>query len=53
MHAGAAAGCYIVAINSGPLADSVLLNEGADILFPTIREFADNWERILDSLSRR
>ena len=53
VHAGTAAGCYTVAINSGPLDDSVLLNEGADILFPTIREFADNWERVLDSLSKR
>lgn len=48
VHAGVAAGCYTVAINSGPLADSVLLNEGADILFPTIREFADNWEQFLN-----
>ena len=48
VHAGAAAGCYTVAINSGTLADSVLLNEGADILFPTIREFADNWEQFLN-----
>ena len=53
VHAGAAAGCYTVAINSGPLDDSALLNEGADILFPTIREFADNWEHVLDSLSNR
>ena len=49
VHAGAAAGCYTVAINSGPLDDSVLLNEGADILFPTIREFADNWKLFLNS----
>ena len=48
VHAGAAAGCYTVAINSGPLDDSVLLNEGADILFPTIREFADYWEQFLN-----
>lgn len=53
VHAGVAAGCYTVAINSGPLADSVLLNEGADILFPTIRAFADNWEHILESLSKQ
>lgn len=49
VHAGAAAGCYTVAINSGPLDDSVLLNEGADILFPTIREFADYWKLFLNS----
>lgn len=53
VRAGVAAGCYTVAINSGPLADSVLINEGANILFPTIREFADNWECILESLSKR
>lgn len=53
VHAGSAAGCYTVAINSGPLADSVLLNEGANILFPTIRAFADNWECILENLSKR
>lgn len=53
VHAGVAAGCYTVAINSGPLADSVLLNEGANILFPTIRTFADNWECVLENLSKR
>ena len=53
VHAGVAAGCYTVAINSGPLDDSVLLNEGANILFPTIRAFADNWECVLENLSKR
>ena len=53
VHAGVAASCYTVAINSGPLADSVLLNEGANILFPTIRAFADNWECVLENLSKR
>lgn len=53
VRAGVAAGCYTVAINSGPLADSVLINEGANILFPTICEFADNWEEILNNISNR
>lgn len=52
VHAGVAAGCYTVAINSGPLADSVLLKEGANILFPTIREFADSWEHVLERLTK-
>ena len=47
VHAGVAAGCYTVAINSGPLPDATLLDEGANILFPTIREFADKWELLL------
>lgn len=53
VRAGVAAGCYTVAINSGPLADSALINEGANILFPTIREFADNWEEVLNNISNR
>ncbi|KGF39977.1 beta-phosphoglucomutase [Prevotella denticola DNF00960] len=52
VRAGVAAGCYTVAVNSGPLADSVLLDEGADILFPNIRRFADNWEHILNGFSK-
>ena len=47
VHSGVAAGCYTVAINSGPLPDATLLDEGANILFPTIREFADKWELLL------
>ncbi|WP_314648394.1 HAD-IA family hydrolase [Prevotella multiformis] len=46
VRAGVAAGCYTVAVNSGPLPDSALLEEGADLLFPTIRAFADNWEQV-------
>lgn len=53
VRAGVAAGCYTVAINSGPLDDSVLINEGANILFPTIREFAGNWEEVLNNISNR
>lgn len=53
VRAGVAAGCYTVAINSGPLDDSVLINEGANILFPTIREFADNWEEVLNNIPNR
>ncbi len=53
VRAGVAAGCYTVAINSGPLADSVLINEDANILFPTIREFADNWKEVLNNISNR
>lgn len=51
VHAGVAAGCYTVAINSGPLPDATLLDEGANILFPTIREFADKWELLLSHFS--
>lgn len=46
VRAGVAAGCYTVAINSGPLPNSALLDEGANILFPTIKEFAQKWDEL-------
>ncbi len=42
VRAGVAAGCFTVAINSGPLPDSVLLAEHPDALFPSIRKFYDS-----------
>lgn len=47
IRAGVAARCFTIAVNSGPLPDATLLNEGANILFPDIRQLADNWEQIL------
>jgi len=41
VRAGVAAGCYTIAINSGPLADEVLLNEGANELYKSIRELVN------------
>lgn len=47
VHAGASAGCFTVAINSGPLPDNTLVSEGAHLLYPTIRAFADDWEAMM------
>ncbi len=44
VRAGVAAGCYTVAINSGPLPDKVLLSEGASVLYKSISAFADTWQ---------
>lgn len=38
VKAGVAAGIYTIAINSGPLPDSVLLNEGANVLYHNMGE---------------
>lgn len=48
VRAGVTAGCFTIAINTGPLPDSVLLNEGANILFDTIRDFSNNWEQLIN-----
>ena len=39
VRAGVAAGCFTVAINSGPLPDESLTDEGSNLLFPSIRSF--------------
>lgn len=47
VRAGVAAGIFTVGINSGPLPDSALTREGADIIFPSIREFSNHWKDLL------
>lgn len=39
VRSGVAAGCFTVAINSGPLPDEDLLRERCNLLFPSIRDF--------------
>lgn len=41
IRAGVAAGCFTIAVNSGPLPDSVLLAEHPNMLFKSIRELCD------------
>lgn len=43
VRAGVRAGVFTVGVNTGPLPDSALLDEGADMIYRSIREFADNW----------
>ena len=44
VRAGVAAGIFTVALNTGPLPDKALLDEGADLLFPSMQTFNENWE---------
>lgn len=45
IRAGVAAKVFTIAVNTGPLPDSALLNEGANILFHSIREFVEKWNK--------
>lgn len=47
VRAAVAANIFTVAVNTGPLPESALLQEGADILFPSMKAFAQS-----DFLSR-
>ena len=44
VRAGASAGIFTVAINSGPLPDASLLDEGANVLYDTMTQFVDDWD---------
>lgn len=41
VRAGKAAGLFTIAVNTGPLADAALWNEGADLVFPSMKELLD------------
>ena len=47
VKAGTSAHIFTVAINSGPLPDSALTGEGANILYQHIAEFCDGWEQFV------
>ena len=43
VRAGVAAGVFTIAANTGPLPDSALLDEGANLIFPSMQAFSDAW----------
>ena len=47
VRAGVVAKCFTIAVNSGPLSDETLINEGANILFHTIKDVANGWDELL------
>lgn len=50
VRAAKAAGLFTVAVNTGPLPESALTDEGADILFPSMQDFANKWRMFADGL---
>ncbi len=52
VQAAAAAGIFTVAVNTGPLDDNILLDAGANILFPSMQALCDSWENLLQEFSR-
>lgn len=47
VRAGVAAQIFTVAINSGPLPDSALADEGCNLLYPRITGLLNDWEQII------
>lgn len=46
VQSAVAAGVFTVAVNTGPLDDSILLDEGANLLFHSMQELSDNWTNL-------
>jgi beta-phosphoglucomutase-like phosphatase (HAD superfamily) len=51
VQAGVASGCFTIAVNTGPLPDSALLDSGADLLFHSMQELADNWPLLYEAVN--
>lgn len=52
VQAGHAAGIFTIAVNTGPLDDQVLLDAGADLLYPDMTSLANDWNQIMDYLQQ-
>ena len=50
VQAGVAAGVFTLAVNTGPMPDEVLLNEGANLLFSSMPHFNEQWEELYNAL---
>lgn len=46
VEAGHKAGIFTVAVNTGPLDGQVLLDAGADLLFPSMQALCDGWDSL-------
>ena len=50
VQAGVAAGIFTVAVNTGPLNPEVLLNKGANLLYPSMQALCDGWQELKKAL---
>ena len=46
VRAAKAAGLFTIAVNTGPLPDNALLDEGADMLYPSMQALSDAWKEL-------
>lgn len=50
VQAGVAAGIFTIAVNTGPLPDQVLWEAGANLLFPSMPAFNEQWDALKNIL---
>lgn len=49
VEAGVAAGIFTIAVNTGPLDDKILLDAGANLLFPSMQALCDAWDDLFNA----
>lgn len=47
VQAAVAAGIFTIAVNTGPLDAEVLLDAGANLLYPSMQALCDDWQRLI------
>ena len=47
VRAGVAARVFTIAVNTGPLPDEALIQEGANLIFPKMTDLCNSWKQIL------
>lgn len=52
VRSGVAANIFTVAVNSGPLPDSALTKEGANLIYKKMTQFCDDWDILVDDFKR-
>lgn len=52
VESGRAAGIYTVAVNTGPLPDKVLIEAGANSIYPSMQALADNFDTLIEHLDQ-
>ena len=50
-EAAHSAGLFTIAVNTGPLPDSILINAGADALFPSIESLCNEWNNAFEAFT--
>ncbi len=53
VQSAVSAGIFTIAVNTGPLDGQVLVDAGADLLYPSMSALAANWPLILSALGRQ
>ena len=44
------AGIFTIAVNTGPLDDRILLDAGADLLYPDMTALAKDWDNLINAI---